>query len=144
MLKNDISFKTSNINKIEVGMEVSYIQVISDANIKAFAELSGDNNPLHLSDEYASESRYKKRIAHGLLPVSFFSALFGTRLPGYGCVYLSQTLNFKRPVYINDTVTAIIKVMSIDKVIKRVEFSKICKVKNRIVIDGIAQIFIPE
>ena len=111
MLKNDISFKTSNINKIEVGMEVSYIQVISDANIKAYAELSGDNNPLHLSDEYASESRYKKRIAHGLLPVSFFSALFGTRLPGHGCVYLSQTLNFKRPVYINDTVTAIIKVM---------------------------------
>ena len=144
MLKNDISFKTSNINKIEVGMEVSYIQVISDANIKAYAELSGDNNPLHLSDEYASESRYKKRIAHGLLPVSFFSALFGTRLPGYGCVYLSQTLNFKRPVYINDTVTAIIKVMSIDKVKKRVEFSTICKVKNRIVIDGIAEIFIPE
>ena len=144
MLKNDISFKTSNINKIEVGMEVSYIQVISDANIKAYAELSGDNNPLHLSDEYASESRYKKRIAHGLLPVSFFSALFGTRLPGYGCVYLSQTLNFKRPVYINDTVTAIIKVMSIDKVKKRVEFSTICKVKNRIVIEGIAQIFIPE
>jgi len=144
MLKNDISFKTSNINKIEVGMEVSYIQVISDANIKAYAELSGDNNPLHLSDEYASESRYKKRIAHGLLPVSFFSALFGTRLPGYGCVYLSQTLNFKRPVYINDTVTAIIKVMSIDKVKKRVEFSTICKVKNRIVIEGIAEIFIPE
>jgi len=144
MLKNDISFKTSNINKIEVGMEVSYIQVISDANIKAYAELSGDNNPLHLSDEYASESRYKKRIAHGLLPVSFFSALFGTRLPGHGCVYLSQTLNFKRPVYINDTVTAIIKVMSIDKVKKRVEFSTICKVKNRIVIEGIAQIFIPE
>ncbi|SVE25155.1 uncharacterized protein METZ01_LOCUS478009 [marine metagenome] len=144
MLKNDISFKTSNINKIEVGMEASYIQVISDANIKAYAELSGDNNPLHLSDEYASESRYKKRIAHGLLPVSFFSALFGTRLPGYGCVYLSQTLNFKRPVYINDTVTAIIKVMSIDKVKKRVEFSTICKVKNRIVIEGIAQIFIPE
>ena len=144
MLKNDISFKTSNINKIEVGMEVSYIQVISDANIKAYAELSGDNNPLHLSDEYASESRYKKRIAHGLLPVSFFSALFGTRLPGYGCVYLSQTLNFKRPVYINDSVTAIIKVMSIDKVKKRVEFSTICKVKNRIVIEGIAEIFIPE
>ena len=144
MLKNDISFKTSNINKIEVGMEASYIQVISDANIIAFAELSGDNNPLHLSNAYASESRYKKRIAHGLLSASFFSALFGSRLPGNGCVYLSQTLNFKRPVYINDTVTAIIKVMSIDKVKKRVEFSTICKVKNRIVIDGIAEIFIPE
>ena len=144
MLKNDISFKTSNINKIEVGMEASYIQVISDANIKAYAKLSGDNNPLHLSDVYASESRYKKRIAHGLLSASFFSALFGSRLPGNGCVYLSQTLNFKRPVYINDTVTAIIKVMSIDKVKKRVEFSTICKVKNRIVIEGIAQIFIPE
>jgi len=144
MMKNDISFKTSNINKIEVGMEASYIQVISDANIKAFAELSGDNNPLHLSDEYASKSRYKRRIAHGLLSASFFSALFGSRLPGNGCVYLSQTLNFKRPVHINDTVTAIIKVMSIDRVKKRVEFSTICKVKNRIVIDGIAEIFIPE
>ena len=143
MLKNDISFKTSNINKIEVGMEVSYIQVISDANIKAYAELSGDNNPLHLSDEYASESRYKKRIAHGLLPVSFFSALFGTKIPGEGCVYVSQSLNFKIPVYIGDTVTAIVEVINVDLVKKIVFFRTICKVKNKVVTDGEAELFIP-
>ncbi len=139
-----MSFNAANINTIKVGMRASYMQTISDADIKAFAGLSGDNNPVHMSDEYASKSRYKKRIAHGLLSAGFFSSLFGTRLPGSGCVYISQTLNFKRPVYIDSTVTATIEVISVDKDKKRVKFSTICKVKKKIVIDGVAEIFIPE
>ena len=139
-----MSFNAANINTIKVGMKASHTKTISDANIKAFADLSGDNNPLHTSDEYASKSRYKKRIAHGLLSAGFFSSLFGTRLPGSGCVYMSQTLNFKRPVYIDSKVTAIIEVISVDKDKKRVKFSTICKVNKKIVIDGVAEIFIPE
>ena len=87
-------------SEIKVGMSESYSQTITDADIKSFAGISGDNNPVHMSDEYAEKSRFKKRIAHGMISSSFFSALFGTKLPGPGCVYVNQSLNFKRDLYI--------------------------------------------
>ena len=133
-----------NFNDIKVGMTESYSQTITDADIKSFAGISGDHNPVHMSDEYAKKSRYKRRIAHGMISSSFFSALFGTKLPGYGCVYVTQTLNFKRPVYLEDTVTAIITVKKIDIKKRRVFFSTICKVRNKIVIDGLAELYVPE
>jgi 3-hydroxybutyryl-CoA dehydratase len=131
------------IDEICVGMSASYSQTITDADIKCFAGISGDNNPVHMSDEYAAESRFGKRIAHGLISASFFSALFGTRIPGPGCVYVSQSLNFKRPVYIGDTVTASVTVNNIDKGKNRVFFDTVCKVKGKTVIDGNAELFIP-
>ncbi|MBY0540222.1 MAG: MaoC family dehydratase [Campylobacterales bacterium] len=131
------------IEKIEVGMTASYSQTITDSDIKTFSELSGDRNPVHLDELYAAESRYKKRIAHGLMTASYFSALFGTKIPGEGCVYVSQTLNFKRPVYIGDTVIATVEVIDINLDKKRVFFKTTCKVKNKIVTDGEAEIFIP-
>jgi acyl dehydratase len=131
------------LEEIKIGMEVSYSQTITDADIKTFAGLSGDHNPIHVSNEYAQNSRYKKRIAHGLMSASFFSALFGTRLPGPGCVYVSQSLQFKRPVYIDDTVIATIIVKSVDLEKRRVFFQTICKVKNKIVIDGEAELYVP-
>ncbi len=73
-------FNTANIKNIDVGMSASYSQTITDADIKSFAGISGDHNPVHMSDEYASESRYRKRIAHGLISASFFSAFFGTQV----------------------------------------------------------------
>lgn len=133
-----------NINEIKVGMSESYSQTITDADVKSFAGISGDRNPVHMSDEYAQNSRYKKRIAHGMISTSFFSALFGTKLPGNGCVYVNQSLNFKRPVYIGDTVTAIIIVTAIDEIKNRVFFDTICKVKNKTVIDGTAELYIPK
>lgn len=133
-----------NINEIKVGMSESYSQTITDADVKSFAGISGDRNPVHMSDEYAQNSRYKKRIAHGMISASFFSALFGTKLPSNGCVYVSQALNFKRPVYIGDTVTAIIIVTAIDEIKNRVFFDTICKVKNKTVIDGTAELYIPK
>ncbi|HBC3379601.1 MaoC family dehydratase [Vibrio parahaemolyticus] len=131
------------IESIEIGMSVSYSQTITDADIKQFAGLSGDHNPVHLDEVYAAESRYKRRIAHGLISGSFFSALFGTKLPGPGCVYVAQSFNFKRPVYIGDTVTASATVKSIDLKKRRVHFDTVCKVKNKTVIDGNAEIYIP-
>ena len=133
-----------NIYEIKVGMSESYSQTITDADVKSFAGISGDRNPVHMSDEYATNSRYKKRIAHGMISTSFFSALFGTKLPGNGCVYVNQSLNFKRPVYIGDTVTAIIIVTAIDEIKSRVFFDTICKVKNKTVIDGTAELYIPK
>ncbi len=132
-----------DIHEIELGMTVSYAQTITDADIKLFSAVSGDNNPVHMSDEYAESSRFKKRIAHGLISASFFSALFGTRLPGEGCVYVSQNLDFKRSVYIGDTVTASVEVTGVDAEKRRVFFNTVCKVKNKTVIDGTAEIYIP-
>lgn len=131
------------INEIEVGMSAAYSQTITDADVKAFAGMSGDNNPIHMSDEFAVSSRFKKRISHGLIPASFFSALFGTRLPGPGCVYVSQSLSFKRPVYLGDTVTATVTVTSVELDKKRVFFETTCTVAGKIVISGAAEIYIP-
>lgn len=132
------------INEIKIGMSESYSQTISEADVKAYAGISGDRNPVHMDEEYAEKSRYKKRIAHGMISSSFFSALFGTKLPGPGCVYVNQSLNFKRPVYIGDTVTAIITVTKIDEIKSRVYFDTVCKVKNKTVIDGKAELYIPK
>ncbi|EPW6542449.1 MaoC family dehydratase [Vibrio vulnificus] len=129
--------------QIQIGMSVSYSQTITDADVKQFAGISGDHNPVHMDDVFAENSRYKKRIAHGLISGSFFSALFGTKLPGPGCVYVSQSFNFKRPVYLGDTVTAIATVTNIDTVKRRVFFDTVCKVRKKTVIDGVAELYVP-
>ena len=131
------------IEEINTGMEVSYSQTITDSDIQSFAEISGDKNPVHLDEEYAENSRYKKRIAHGLMTASFFSALFGTKLPGEGCVYVAQSLRFKRPVYIGDMVVATVEVTNVDLIKRRVFFKTTCKVKNKIVTDGEAELYVP-
>jgi 3-hydroxybutyryl-CoA dehydratase len=129
---------------IETGMEVSYSQTITDADVKTYSGLSGDKNPVHMDDEYAQRSRFGQRIAHGMISSSFFSALFGTRIPGPGCVYVSQSMQFKKPVYIGETVTATVIVKSVNLKKRRIFFRTICKVKNRIVIDGEAELYVPE
>ena len=142
-MSKSLVFNQIPLEKIEIGMEVSYSQTITDADIKAFSGISGDKNPVHMDDEYAKNSRYKKRIAHGMLSASFFSALFGTKIPGEGCVYVAQSLRFKRPVYLDDTVVASVIVTSVDLKKKRVFFQTVCKVKNKIVIDGEAELYVP-
>ena len=131
------------IQNIEIGMEVSYSQTITDADVKAYSGLSGDRNPVHMDEEYSKDSRFGKRIAQGMISASFFSALFGTKLPGEGCVYVAQNLQFRRPVYLGDTVTATVIVNSVDLIKRRVFFRTICKVKDKIVIDGEAELFVP-
>ncbi|WP_198341824.1 MaoC family dehydratase [Oceanisphaera avium] len=135
--------KSFAIEEIKVGMTASYSQTITDADVKAFAGVSGDHNPVHLSEEYAKDSRFKDRIAHGLLTASFFSAIFGTKLPGEGCVYAGQNLQFKRPVYLGDTVIAKVTVTAVDVLKKRVTFETVCTVKGKPVTTGTAEIFIP-
>lgn len=133
-----------DIEDLKVGMSASYSQTISDSDIKSFAGISGDRNPVHMDKEYAENSRFKKRIAHGMISSSFFSALFGTKLPGEGCVYVSQTLKFRKPVYIDDTVTATVVIERIDTEKRRVFFNTFCKVGRHKVITGEAEIYIPE
>ena len=132
------------LEDITIGMSESYTQTITDADIKSFAGISGDKNPVHMSDEYAANSPFKKRIAHGMISSSFFSALFGTKLPGEGCVYVKQDLTFRKPVYIGDTVVATVSVLAIDLKKRRVFFNTICKVGKKIVISGKAELFVPK
>lgn len=136
-------FNKVPLEEIEVGMNVSYSQTVTDADIKAFAGISGDRNPVHLDEDYAHKSQFKRRIAHGMMTASYFSALFGTKIPGEGCVYTYQSLNFKRPVYINDTVEAIITVTDVDIEKRRVKFKTVCKVDNKTVTDGEAELYVP-
>jgi acyl dehydratase len=142
-MNKSLVFNKIPLEDIEIGMEVSYSQTITDADVKAFSGISGDKNPVHMDDKYAQNSRYKKRIAHGMLSASFFSALFGTKLPGEGCVYVAQSLRFKRPIYLGDTVVSSVIVTNIDLIKKRVFFQTICKVKNKMVIDGEAELYVP-
>lgn len=135
--------KKISIEDITIGMTASYSQTITDADVKAFAGISGDHNPVHLDEDYACNSRFKKRIAHGLLTASFFSAIFGTKLPGEGCVYAGQNLIFKRPVYLGDTVVATVKVIAVNVEGKRVTFETVCTVQGKQVTTGTAEIFIP-
>lgn len=142
-MSKSLVFNKLSLKKIEIGMSVSYSHTVTDSDIKAFAAISGDQNPVHIDEEFAKNSRYKKRIAHGLLTASYFSALFGTKIPGEGCVYASQSLKFRRPVYLGDTVTAIVEVTKVDLKKKKFFFKTECRVKNKVVTDGEAEIFVP-
>jgi len=99
---------------VSVGETASLSKTISEADIVLFAGISGDFNPLHLDAEYAKTTRFGERIAHGILTAGLISAVLGTRLPGPGGIYLGQTLNFRKPVKIGDTITATAKVTSYD------------------------------
>jgi 3-hydroxybutyryl-CoA dehydratase len=91
---------------LKIGDTASMSKTITDEDIRGFAELTGDTNPVHLDESFAQTTRFGRRIAHGMLSASLISALLANRLPGKGTVYLSQTLRFVAPVYPGDTVTA--------------------------------------
>ena len=99
--------------KIKVGDSATISKTITDADIQAFADVTGDHNPIHLDDEYAAKTRFGSRIAHGMLSASLISAVLANELPGAGSVYLSQTLKFVKPVFPGDTVTARVTVIGI-------------------------------
>jgi 3-hydroxybutyryl-CoA dehydratase len=89
-----------------VGETASLSRTVSAADVEAFAGITGDTNPVHLDEAYAATTRFHRRIAHGMLAASYISALLGTRFPGPGTIYVSQSLTFLRPVYLGDTLEA--------------------------------------
>ncbi len=98
---------------LSIGQQASLRRTISETDIVLFAGISGDTNPVHLDDLAAQDSPFGKRIAHGILSAGLISAVIGTRLPGPGTIYLNQTLAFRRPVYIGDTLTATVEVQAL-------------------------------
>jgi len=95
----------------QIGEEASFSKTVTEADVTTFAGLIGDFNPLHVDAEYARKSRFGRRIAHGMFAGGLISAVLGNRLPGPGCIYLSQQIEFLAPVYIGDTITATVEVI---------------------------------
>jgi 3-hydroxybutyryl-CoA dehydratase len=100
---------------VQVGETDSLTKTITDADIHAFADLTGDHNPVHLDDDFAKTTRFGRRIAHGMLSAGLISAVLANKLPGTGTVYLSQSLTFVAPVYPGDTITARVTVAKVRK-----------------------------
>ena len=94
------------------GQQASITRVVTAEDVEKFADISGDNNPVHLDSEFAGKSRFKKRIAHGILSAGYISAVLGSKLPGPGTIYLSQSITFKAPVYLGDEITATVTVLN--------------------------------
>lgn len=110
------------INQIKIGDEAFQLKIITERDIELFGEVSNDYNPVHFDSEYASKTMFKKRISHGMLVGSLFSKVFGMDLPGEGSIYISQSLRFRRPVYLNETIKAVVTVKEIDTEKNRVYF----------------------
>lgn len=128
---------------LELDMSASVSRTVSEADILMFAGVSGDTNPVHLDQEFAASTMFGGRIAHGMLSAGLISAVFGTRLPGPGSIYLSQTLKFKAPVKIGDTVVARVTVKELKTEKRRAVFSTVCSVGSTVVLDGEAELLIP-
>lgn len=130
------------IRNIQVGDKYAETKQVTEKDIMLFAQASGDTNPLHLNEDYAKKTIFGQRIAHGMLSASYISAMLGTKLPGEGSIYLSQSLQFKRPVHINDEITTIVEVVKIEN--NRVTLKTVCmNQKGKIVVDGEALIQLP-
>src|SRR3954471_3631421 len=130
--------------KIRVGDTAAYTQTISDREVRAFSELTGDRNPIHLDEDYARATRFGRRIAHGMLTASLISSVIANKLPGEGTIYLGQTLQFLAPVYLDDTVTACVTVLNIraDKPIATLE--TVClNQRGEMLIKGEATVLLP-
>jgi 3-hydroxybutyryl-CoA dehydratase len=128
---------------LSVGMTETLAKTIASSDVVGFAQLTGDRNPIHLSEHFAAKTTFGGRIAHGLYTASLISAVLGTRLPGPGAIYISQTLNFRAPVRIGDRVDVTVTVAELVPERQRARLTCVCKVENDIVLDGEALVKVP-
>lgn len=126
---------------ISIGDKESFTRTITEADIINFAGITGDYNPVHVNKEYARETMFKDRIAHGMLTASFISTVIGMKLPGANTIYMSQEVSFKAPVYIGDTVTAEVEVVDKKDDKKIIDLKTIIKNQDeKVVVDGSAKV----
>jgi 3-hydroxybutyryl-CoA dehydratase len=138
-----LTLRTLFFEDLSVGMTESLSKTVDASDVVGFAAISGDRNPIHLSEHFAAKTPFGTRIAHGLYTASLISAVLGTRLPGPGAIYMSQTLNFRAPVKIGDTVDVIVEVIELVPEKHRARLSCICKVGDEVVLDGEALVKVP-
>lgn len=130
--------------ELEVGQSAEIARTVTDAEVAMFAGVTGDFNPAHVDAVWAAKSRFGGRIAHGMLGAGFISAVLGMRLPGPGCVYLSQQLRFVRPVRVGDTVTARVEVAELFPTRRRARLLTTCVNQDgEAVIEGEAVVMVP-
>ena len=140
---NVINRQAYSFEDLVVGMEASFAKIVSEADVAAFAEITGDKNPVHLDGVYAAKTIFKGKIAHGMLTAGYISAVFGMELPGPGAIYVSQTLNFKAPVRSGDRVIAKVRVMELYPAKRRARFECVCLVDGKPVLEGEAVLMVP-
>jgi 3-hydroxybutyryl-CoA dehydratase len=115
------------LTPFEPGVSASFTKTITEADIVLFAGITGDINPLHIDAEYAKQTRFGRRVAHGMLSASLISTVIGTKLPGTGAIYAGQTLRFVAPVYVGDTITATARLEVYDRERGKMTLSTICR-----------------
>jgi len=128
---------------LKVGQTAVVARTLTEADILQFAGISGDTIPVHINEEFASETMFSGRIAHGMLTASFISTVIGTRLPGPGAIYLSQTLRFRAPVRVGDTIRARATVTELFPAKQRAALATTVSVGNKIVLEGEATVMVP-
>lgn len=131
------------VEELTVGQTAEMSKTITEADIILYAGISSDTNPIHLSEEFAKETLFGTRIAHGMLSAGLISAVIGTKLPGPGCLYMGQSLKFMAPVKPGQTVRVKCTVKSIDLTKDRIVLETICTVAGEVVIEGEALIKVP-
>jgi 3-hydroxybutyryl-CoA dehydratase len=138
-----LPFQTLHIEDLSIGMTETYSKTVRSSDVVGFAEITGDRNPIHLSEHFAAKTPFKGRIAHGLYTAGLISAVIGTRLPGPGAIYISQTLKFLAPVKIGDTVDAIVEVNELNAERQRAKLRCECRVGETTVLEGEAVVKVP-
>jgi len=131
------------LEEIEIGQSAERMHTVTEGDIQAFADVSGDHNPVHLDAAYAETTMFKGRIAHGMLSAAYISATIAGDLPGPGAVYIAQSLSFRRPVRIGDTVVTRVTVTAIDTEKARVTLKTECLVETKAVVEGEAVVMVP-
>jgi len=138
-----LELRTLYFEDLSVGLTERLSKTVASSDVVGFAEVTGDRNPIHLSEHFAAKTRFGTRIAHGLYTASLISAVLGTRLPGPGAVYISQTLNFRAPVRIGDTVDVTVTVTDLIPERRRARLTCTCRVGDEVVLDGKALVRVP-
>jgi 3-hydroxybutyryl-CoA dehydratase len=138
-----LEFRSLCYEELAIGMREVLCRTVREEDVIGFAEVSGDHNPLHLSEEFARRTRFGGRIVHGIYTASLLSAVLGMRLPGPGSIYLSQTLNFRRPVRIGDTLTLLVEVAELHEKGRRCRLTCTALVEGEVVMDGEAITKVP-
>ena len=137
-----MEYKTKFIEDFSVGMESTTEKTVTIEDIKRFAEVSGDFNPVHLDEEFAKKTIFKGRIAHGFLTASFISTIIATELPGPGSLYLKQSLKFLAPVYIDEKILVKVRIIEINIEKSKVKLITECFKNKTLVLTGEAEILI--
>ena len=131
------------VEDLRPGMSATFSKTVTEADLVLFAGVTGDFNPVHVDEDYAAGTMFKGRIAHGMLSAGFISAVLGMKLPGPGCIYLSQSLKFKAPVRIGDTVEARATVKDVIADKRRAVIETVCTVGGTVVTEGEALLLVP-